>query len=858
MKRCSVRFWLLNASAVYALLGCYPTAAQIVPDATLRVNSVVTPDGNTNVITGGTTSGTNLFHSFSEFSIPTDSAAFFNNALDIQNILMRVTGGSISNIDGILRANGTANLFLLNPNGIIFGAGARLNIGGSFLASTANSINFADGNQFSATNPQTTPLLTISMPIGLQLGQSPGKLVVQGRGYDLSVQDAIFSPITRGNSSTGLKVVPGKTLALVGGDVELVGGTLTAEQGHIELGSVRNGQVSLSPIASGFALSYQGVQRFGDIQLSRQALADASGGGSIQVQGNRVTLTDGSIILIQNQGEQQAGSISTKAAQSLEVSSTNPKATFNGGLRSETTGSGSGATIAISTPELMLQGGAAINTRSFSTAKAGNLTVAASDSVQVIGVSPIRPALPSAISAMAFSSGDAGNVIVSTRRLTVLNGGAIASLTLGIGDGGELTVNALDSIELIGQSSIFGPSIVNALSGSDGDGGKVTINTSRLMLRDGGTLSSSTFATGSAGSITINASESVEVSGSVLGDPTPSSIGSSAPILAETLQRADRLPPVPSGASGDVSINTPALNVTDGARVEVSNEGVGNAGTLRVNANSIFLDSQGSIMAETKSSTGGNIQLQVRDLLLMRHNSEISASAGGNGNGGNISINTPLLVALPRENSDISANAENSFGGRVVVNASGIFGTQFRPGSTPLSDITASSALGPQFSGIVQLNTPDIDPNRGLVTLPANVIDSSQLIANNCIGRSNRREGKFIITGNGGLPVTPDAPLVAPYQTYQIPTVQSASVSGSREREGDREASKERWRSMVRQQQSAERTFSTNSSNSTPPTASPLVEATGWKYGEEGEVILIAQAPTVAPHSSIELNCILP
>jgi len=136
--------------------------AQITPDRTLPNNSSVTINGSVFNITGGTQAGRNLFHSFSQFSVPTGSTASFNNELDINNIISRVTGGSVSNIDGLITASGTANLFFLNPNGIVFGQHASLNIGGSFVATTANAIQFGNLGTFSATVPNNPGLLTIN------------------------------------------------------------------------------------------------------------------------------------------------------------------------------------------------------------------------------------------------------------------------------------------------------------------------------------------------------------------------------------------------------------------------------------------------------------------------------------------------------------------------------------------------------------------------------------------------------------------------------------------------------------------------------------------------------------------------
>ncbi len=900
--------------------------AQIVPDRTLPLNSTVTPNDNNFTIEGGTAAGRNLFHSFREFSVPTGGKASFNNIDTVQNIFSRVTGGSISNIDGIIEAKGTANLFLLNPNGIIFGPNASLNIGGSFLGTTANSINFADGTSFSATNPQTTPLLTISIPIGLQFGQNPGQIVDRSRAINSS------------GKVVGLQVLPGKTIALAGGDVKLDGGNLQAPGGRVELGGLsRSGTISLNWDNNQLSLSFpEGVAR-GDVSLTNGAIVDvraggggiiaiatdnlnlaegsmllagirswvstagnragniqinatgaisfdgvgndessgaynlvefnaAGEGGSINITADTLSLTNGALIKASTFGQGNAGDVNIRIGNSTSLDGAGSN-NISSGIYSRTEVKetiGNGGNINLTTGSLLLTNGGLITASTQGQGNAGNIVLSVSNQTILDGLGPLQEItldgklLQFQQSSGVYSSvkltgvGNGGNINLTTGSLSVTNGAVAIVRTEGQGRSGNIVVNAADFVNIDGvgpdlsSSGLFAPTeskgtgqggdiivntnnfrvsngaVVNAQTLNDNAGGNITINANRFEATGGGQIIATTASSGQAGNLTINAADKVLISGSdpnfvqrvplfstnILGNNE----GSPSGLFASTGKDA-------TGAGGNLSVQAGRLIIQDGAKVTVSADGSGAAGNLIVNADSIRLD-RGEISATTSAGNFGNIRLQSQDLQ-MRRSSQITTSATGSATGGNISIDTGALVAL--ENSDISANSQEARGGRVTINAQGIFGTEARSQQTLNSDITATSLAGPQLDGEVILNTPDIDPTQGVVQLPKTIVNPDA-IAQICPNQRQSGTDKTFTRIGRGLPANP----------AETPSNSSTAVSLA-----DAVAPVEqRTRTAPRQQ--------------VGPPNRPVLSAQGWAINSKGEVIFTANPATVTLQSPVQ------
>ncbi len=600
--------------AIAASVDC--VLAQITPDSILGTeSSVVTPNVFINGlrsdrIDGGAIRGTNLFHSFLEFQINEGQRVYFSNPAGIENIFSQVTGNNASTISGRLGVLGNANLFLLNPNGIIFGSNASLDIGGSFLGSTASSLNFADGTQFSTIASQTPPLLTISVPLGLQYGGNPGTIQVQK------------SKLTMPN---------GKILALVGGNVQLKDAFLQVPGGRVELGGVAgSGTIGLEIDNSSLRLNVpQGLVRT-DISLDGTTIDVVAGsGGSIKIYGQNLTFKNS---LVRSGSEQFPGGGNTGG-------------NFPGG--GNTGGNNS-------------------------------------------------------------SSGNTGD------------------------NNGNITPIGVGGVTLVGAHSGL---LANTDPNSTDNGGNIFISFNRRI-------------------------------------------------------------------------------VLDGAYITVDSQGTGKGGNIQIQAEAMTLYNHAAISAETASNAGGNIALQVQDLLLMRHGSRISTTAGtaqAGGDGGNITIGAQFIIAVPEENSDITANAFTGRGGNINITTQGIYGLEFRPRLTPLSDITASSQFG--VNGTVQINTPDVDPSRGLVNLPSEPVTVE--VAQDCQAAGKQKTIEFFNTGRGGLAPNPYEPL----STNSI------------------------WEDVLSPTQRTTNSASTSASSATSP--NKIVEAQAWIINEKGEVVLVKQMPAI-------------
>ncbi|MBP5974551.1 filamentous hemagglutinin N-terminal domain-containing protein [Brasilonema sp. CT11] len=854
--RFTLASWLVLAGALAFCSNC--AVAQIVPDRTLPSNSSITTQDNIRIITGGTHAGSNLFHSFGEFSVPTGSTAYFNNRLDIQNIISRVTGKSISNIDGLIKANGTANLFFLNPNGIIFGRNAKLDIGGSFLATTANAIQFGNQGLFSASTPEASSSLLTVNPSALLFNQIAAASIQNNSVAPSGLDPSLTS------TATGLRVPNGQSLLLVGGNVSMDGGGLYAFGGRVELGGVSGaGTVGLNANGTQFTLSFPDGAGRSDVLLNNGAEVNvrADNGGTIAINARSLDMLRQSSL--QAGIADGLGAVNSKAGN-IEV---NAQAAINLKDASEIRnsvqlgGTGQSGDINIHAGSLSLTNGAEVTASTYGRGDGGNITITARNTVWA---DEIRNYNPSGVFSTVLSTGvgKGGRIDITTGSLFFTNGAVLLAATYGRGDAGSITINAQDTVLFDGvakngsfpsASGIYSSVIVpqTAVNGGNispqtvGNAGDISISTGSLSVTNGAKLSTrTTYGQGNAGNITIAARDNVFFDG-------VGTRGASGAFSSPALEAV--------GKAGGISLSTGALNIRNGAQLSASNEGQGFTGEINIRSALIHLDNQGIIKAITTYGNGGNITLGIKDLLLLRRNSQISTTTGSaeaGGNGGNININAPngFVVAVPGENSDITANAFTGSGGKVQIQTSGLFGIQQRsredlvrqlgtndptkldPQKLATNDITAISQTNPIASGVVNINTLNLDPSRGLINLP--VEPQEPKLAQACQADVAQNQSEFIITGRGGIPPNPREVLRS--NAVHVDWVALDSDAESRSTSVESQDAQQQRSSAIKSQ----------NTNNVKNVDTEIVEAQGWVVDAKGDIFLVAQPSNAIPHSS--------
>jgi filamentous hemagglutinin family protein len=591
-----------------------PTNRTPVADQTLGTQ--VSGTGNNFDITGGLSKGQTLFHSFTDFSVPTNGQANFLNPVGNRDIITRVTGNLFSDINGLVNTNG-ANFFLINPSGIVFGPNAQLNVGKAFVGSTANSLDLVGGGQTITfgTNPNgDAPLLSVAPNVLFDVA----RLNLGGGSGAIS------------NFGTLQTTNPNQYIGLIGGNVNLNGGQINAPGGRVELGGLSaSGSVALGADVNNLRAQFPTNMARGNVSLTNGSRINVAGagGGDVAINARNVEILGASAVvggILSGVGTTAtvAGDVKVNATEDVKLAGTSA---ISNQVEQGTIGQGGG--VEISTRNLSITNGAGLTTRTGGQGNAGTVKITATGDVLFDG-----PSSGAASTVEQGAVGKSGGVEISVRNLSVINEAQLQSLTRGRGDAGTVKVTATGDVLFDGgQGTSRSAALSSVEQGAVGKGGGVEITARNLSVTNGAVLTASTQGQGDAGTVKITAT------GDVLFD------GGQGTFLSAALSSVDK---GVVGKGGGVEITARNLSVTNGAQLTASTLGQGDAGTVKITATGdvLFDGRQGTFGSAALSTVeqgamgkGGGVEISARNLSLT-NGAVLNASTQGQGDAGTVKI----------------------------------------------------------------------------------------------------------------------------------------------------------------------------------------------------------------------------
>lgn len=654
--------------------------------------------------------GGNLFHSFGQFSIHTSESATFSGPNSISNIIGRVTGGEVSFIDGVLRSTiPGANLYLLNPSGVLFGEHATLDVPGSVHISTADYLRLSDGGRFDARTPANSVLTVAPVAAFGFLSETPAPITMTG---------------------SFLQVPEGQTLSLIGGDLTLTNATLYAPAGRINVATVASaGEV----IPTDSDLTLQGFDTLGTFTLehtveerpivdfgepigeSPLGNLDASGigGGAIFIRGGQ-WISHGGWVIAETYGDQNGQGIHINIIGETRLENNSAVSTIS-------TSTGDAGQITLDVEHLSLTGDSLIFASTIGDGNGGNIIINASDAVTIAGASilgadtnfrsgtagTIRITTPQLtlenglIINSTYGAGYGGSVELNVERLSLTDNGDIITSTYGTKDAGKIIINASEAVVITstipnrfstlssnaGQDSTGNAGMItintpllaigeggginsSTENGSSGNGGTIDLQVGQLNLTGGGSIFSDTSGSGRGGEIIVHATEGVNITGAIanFGDNIRTPIGG---LSTNAYNKS-------TNDAGTIQIITPLLTIEEGGSINSSTSGTGNGGSIELNLGQLILTGDSRISASSlpflseidtiEAGNGGDIIVNASEGVTITGGSNLSTEATGiTGNAGDTTVTTPNLTIA--SGSGIWASSLRTTGGNIIIDA---------------------------------------------------------------------------------------------------------------------------------------------------------------------------------------------